>query len=94
LNLKNIVLDKYETELKRHRRAAFFGGDFEEVRSHNRELVELLKCAWHTLEDSEGKKAIVAFGELGAIAPIDYETVTPENLEKRLSKRLSSPKNI
>ena len=43
LKLKNIVLDKYEMELKRYRSAAFLEDDFEGVRSHNRELVDLLK---------------------------------------------------
>jgi len=43
LKLKNIVLDKYETELKRYRSAAFLADDFEGTRTHNKDLVELLK---------------------------------------------------
>jgi hypothetical protein len=43
LKLKNIVLEKYETELKRYRSAAFLEDSFEGVRTHNKELVELLK---------------------------------------------------
>jgi predicted DNA-binding protein len=43
LKLKTIVLEKYEAELKRYRSAAFLDDSFEGVRSHNRELVDLLK---------------------------------------------------
>lgn len=43
LKLKNIVLEKYETELKRYRSAAFLEDRFEGVRTHSKELVGLLK---------------------------------------------------
>ncbi len=43
LKLKNIVLDKYETELKRYRSAAFLEAGFEGAREYNQELVGLLK---------------------------------------------------
>jgi hypothetical protein len=43
LKLKTIVLDKYETELKRYRSAAFLEDSFEGTREHNKELVDLLK---------------------------------------------------
>jgi len=43
LELKNIVLDKYETELKRYRSAAFLEDSFEGTRKHNKELMDLLK---------------------------------------------------
>lgn len=43
LKLKSIVLDKYETELKRYRNAAFLEENFKGSRKYNRELVDLLK---------------------------------------------------
>lgn len=43
LKLKNIVIDKYESELKRYRSATFLEGGFEGARGYNQELVELLK---------------------------------------------------
>ena len=43
LKLKNVVLDKYETELKRYRSAAFLDESFEGTRAHNKELIELLR---------------------------------------------------
>jgi len=43
LKLKNIVIDKYESELKRYRSATFLEGVFEGARGYNQELVELLK---------------------------------------------------
>jgi predicted DNA-binding protein len=43
LKLKNIALDKYETELKRYRSAAFLDDNYEGTRTHNKEPVELLK---------------------------------------------------
>ena len=43
LKLKNVVLDKYETELKRYRSAAFIDDNFEGTRTQNKELVELLR---------------------------------------------------
>jgi hypothetical protein len=43
LKLKNIVIDKYESELKRYRSAAFLEGGFDGAREYNQKLVELLK---------------------------------------------------
>jgi hypothetical protein len=43
LKLKNIVIDKYESELKRYRSATFLEGGFEGTREYGQELVELLK---------------------------------------------------
>lgn len=43
LRLKNIVIDKYESELKRYRSATFLEGGFEGAREYNQELVDLLK---------------------------------------------------
>lgn len=43
LRLKNIVIDKYESELKRYRSATFLEGGFEGSREYNQELVDLLK---------------------------------------------------
>ena len=43
LKLKNIVIDKYEAEIKRYRSAAFLEGGYEGAREYNQELVELLK---------------------------------------------------
>ena len=43
LNQKKIVIEKYETELKRYRSQAFVENKFEGVRRHNRELIEALK---------------------------------------------------
>jgi hypothetical protein len=43
LKLKTIVLDKYETELKRHRSEAFLEDKFEGVRKYNKEIVAILK---------------------------------------------------
>ena len=43
LKLKNIVLDKYENELKRYRSAAFLEDDFVGARKYSRELIKILK---------------------------------------------------
>lgn len=43
LNQKKIVLEKYETELKRYRSQAFVEDKFEGVRKYNRELIAVLK---------------------------------------------------
>ncbi|MCJ7443464.1 MAG: hypothetical protein MUO26_02855 [Methanotrichaceae archaeon] len=43
LRLKNVVIDRYEAELKRYRSAAFLDADFEGTRRYNKELVDLLK---------------------------------------------------
>jgi hypothetical protein len=43
LKLKNIVLEKYETELKRYRSEAFLEDKFEGVRKYNKEIITILK---------------------------------------------------
>jgi hypothetical protein len=43
LRLKNIVLEKYESELKRYRSEAFLLDDFQGVRKYSREIIVLLK---------------------------------------------------
>lgn len=43
LNQKKIVLEKYETELKRYRSQVFVEDKFERVRKYNRELIAILK---------------------------------------------------
>jgi hypothetical protein len=43
LKLKNIVLEKYETELKRYRSEAFLEEKFEGVRKYNKEIIAILK---------------------------------------------------
>jgi hypothetical protein len=43
VNQKKIVLEKYETELKRYRSQAFVENKFEGVRKYNRELIAILK---------------------------------------------------
>jgi len=43
INQKKIVLEKYETELKRYRSQAFVENKFEGVRKYNRELIAILK---------------------------------------------------
>jgi hypothetical protein len=43
LRLKNVVIERYEEELKRYRSAAFLEKGFEGVRKYHRELVDLLK---------------------------------------------------
>jgi hypothetical protein len=43
LNQKKIVLEKYETELKRYRSQAFVEDNFEGARKYNRELISVLK---------------------------------------------------
>jgi hypothetical protein len=43
LKLKNVVLDRYDSELKRYRTAAFLDNGFEGARKYNKELVEILK---------------------------------------------------
>lgn len=43
LRLKNVVLDKYETELKRYRSATFLEEDFKGARTYTRELINILK---------------------------------------------------
>jgi hypothetical protein len=43
LRLKNVVIERYEEELKRYRSATFLEKGFEGVRKYHRELVGLLK---------------------------------------------------
>jgi len=43
VNQKKIVLEKYETELKRYRSQAFVENKFEGIRKYNRELIAVLK---------------------------------------------------
>ena len=43
LKLKNIVLEKYETELKRYRSEAFLEDKFEGIRKYNKEIIAILK---------------------------------------------------
>ncbi|OPY56977.1 MAG: hypothetical protein A4E51_00216 [Methanosaeta sp. PtaU1.Bin055] len=43
LKIKNIVIDKYESELKRYRSVTFLEGGFEGTREYGQELIELLK---------------------------------------------------
>jgi hypothetical protein len=43
LRLKNVVIERYEEELKRYRSAAFLKEGFDGVRKYHMELVDLLK---------------------------------------------------
>ena len=43
LKQKIIVLERYESELKRYRSQAFLGEDYRGVRGYSKELVEILK---------------------------------------------------
>lgn len=43
LRMKNIVLERYESELRRLRSEAFLGDDFRGVRTYSADLVNLLK---------------------------------------------------
>ncbi|NYT02720.1 MAG: hypothetical protein GKC10_08205 [Methanosarcinales archaeon] len=43
LKLKKIVIDKYESELKRYRSATFLEGGFEGTREYGQKLIDLLK---------------------------------------------------
>jgi Cdc6-like AAA superfamily ATPase len=43
LNTKNIVIDRYEEELRRYRNAAFLDADFKGMRKHSQDLIQLLK---------------------------------------------------
>ncbi len=43
LRLKNIVLEKYENELKRYRSEAFLVDEFQGTRKYSKELITLLK---------------------------------------------------
>lgn len=43
LEQKKIVLEKYETELRRYRNQAFVEDEFEGVRKYNKELIAILK---------------------------------------------------
>jgi hypothetical protein len=43
LKLKNIVLDKYATELKRYRGEVILKDEFEGVRKYNKEIIAILK---------------------------------------------------
>lgn len=43
LRLKNVVIDRYEEELKRYRSMEFIDKGFEGVRRYQKELVDLLK---------------------------------------------------
>src|SRR5512136_2350764 len=47
LKLKNIVLEKYETELKRYRSEAFLEDKFEGIRKYNKEIFRFSsEVAW------------------------------------------------
>jgi hypothetical protein len=43
VNQKKIVLEKYETELKRYRSQAFVENKFEGIRKYNHELIAIIK---------------------------------------------------
>ncbi|MDD3564093.1 MAG: hypothetical protein PHN90_00300 [Methanothrix sp.] len=43
LRLKNVVLDKYENELKRYRSATFLDDDFKGTREYSKGLINILK---------------------------------------------------
>ena len=43
LRLKNIVLEKYENELKRYRSEAFLIDEFQGTRKYSKELITILK---------------------------------------------------
>jgi len=43
LKLKNIVIDRYEAELKRYRSATFLEEDFEGTRKYDKEIIAILK---------------------------------------------------
>ena len=43
LKLKNIVLEKYENELKRYRSEPFLSDEFQGTRQYSKELIVLLK---------------------------------------------------
>ena len=43
LKLKNIVLEKYETELRRYRSETFLEDKFEGVRKYSKEIIAILK---------------------------------------------------
>jgi len=43
LKLKNIIIDRYESELTRYRNATFLEGGFEGAREYNKELIAILK---------------------------------------------------
>jgi hypothetical protein len=56
LRQKEIVIDRYETELKRYRSQAFLGEDYQGMRRYSKELVEILKSrgfadSYRLLED-------------------------------------------
>lgn len=44
LRQKNIVIDRYESELKRYRNEVFLSSNFEGIRRYSKELVEILKA--------------------------------------------------
>ena len=43
IKLKNVVFDRYDSELKRYRSAAFLDDGFEGARKYNTELIDILK---------------------------------------------------
>ncbi|MDF0592201.1 hypothetical protein P0O24_01200 [Methanotrichaceae archaeon M04Ac] len=44
LRQKDIVIDRYESELKRYRSEVFLSSNFEGIRRYSKELVEILKA--------------------------------------------------
>jgi hypothetical protein len=46
LERKNIVLDRYETELKRYRSQTFLDDNYKGVRRFSKELIEILKSRY------------------------------------------------
>jgi len=42
-SLKNMVIYRYETELKRYRNATFLEEDFEGTRKYDKEIIAILK---------------------------------------------------
>jgi hypothetical protein len=49
--------------------------------------------AWYTMRNLDGETSIFAYGEGGTILPIDYESVSPQDLENRLRLRIACLKN-
>jgi len=74
LRQKDVVLQRYEAELRRHRAEPFQGEQFAGIRPYSKELVEILKARGHV-----GSYQIL---ELLGIAPGEAEAI------KAVSKQL------
>jgi hypothetical protein len=79
LRQKEVVLQRYEAELRRHRSEPFQADQFQGVRPYSKEIVEILKARGHVGSYQILELLGVAPGEAEAIKSVSKQL---EELEK------------